>query len=165
MKDFVALRQSKYCQPQCTVLTVKVPFGQFRISSRENERNKLALLTVNVGPYTDPALSHPVSAAFQACGSEIQVHIAYFRMDGIHRQLLQEATKGDVVGPFFGFMGAAAALIFACKLCRCSIKPYNYRNLCVEVNCTRFPLISQCWTRDGSTFLAISDWLGFRRHL
>ena len=84
MKDFVALRQSKYCQPQCTVLTVKVPFGQFRISSRENERNKLALLTVNVGPYTDPALSHPVSAAFQACGSEIQVHIAF--QNGRHSQ-------------------------------------------------------------------------------
>lgn len=39
-------------------------------------------------------------------------------MDGIHRQLLQEAAhKGDVVGPFFGFMGAAAALVFACEFC------------------------------------------------
>ena len=36
-------------------------------------------------------------------------------MEGIHRQLLQDASTGDVVGPFFGFMGAAAALIFACE--------------------------------------------------
>ena len=36
-------------------------------------------------------------------------------MEGIHRQLLQDTSTGDVVGPFFGFMGAAAALIFACK--------------------------------------------------
>ena len=37
-------------------------------------------------------------------------------MEGIHRQLLADTTNGDVVGPFFGFMGAAAALVFACKL-------------------------------------------------
>ncbi len=37
-------------------------------------------------------------------------------MEGIHRQLLADTTTGDVVGPFFGFMGAAAALVFACKL-------------------------------------------------
>ena len=36
-------------------------------------------------------------------------------MEGIHRQLLAESTTGDVVGPFFGFMGAAAALVFACE--------------------------------------------------
>jgi V-type H+-transporting ATPase proteolipid subunit len=39
-------------------------------------------------------------------------------MDGIARQLLasEGATswKGDVVGPFFGFMGASSALVFAC---------------------------------------------------
>ena len=33
------------------------------------------------------------------------------------RQLLEgERWKGDVTAPFFGFMGAAAALVFACKL-------------------------------------------------
>ena len=26
-----------------------------------------------------------------------------------------QLQTGDVVGPFFGFMGAAAALVFACK--------------------------------------------------
>merc|ERR1712130_1084869 len=39
-------------------------------------------------------------------------------MDGVARQLLasEGATswKGDVVGPFFGFMGASSALVFAC---------------------------------------------------
>merc|ERR1712130_309796 len=38
-------------------------------------------------------------------------------MDGVARQLLasEGATswKGDVVGPFFGFMGASAALVFS----------------------------------------------------
>lgn len=41
-------------------------------------------------------------------------------MDGIHRQLLADTAKGDVVGPFFGFMGAAAALVFACEFAQCS---------------------------------------------
>lgn len=41
-------------------------------------------------------------------------------MDGIHRQLLADAAAGDVVGPFFGFMGAAAALVFACEFAQCS---------------------------------------------
>ena len=37
-------------------------------------------------------------------------------MEGISRQLLEgENWTGDVVGPFFGFMGAASALVFACK--------------------------------------------------
>ncbi len=36
-------------------------------------------------------------------------------MEGIHRQLLEgEQWVGDSTGPFFGFMGAAAALVFAC---------------------------------------------------
>ena len=36
-------------------------------------------------------------------------------MEGIHRQLLEgETWFGDSTGPFFGFMGAAAALVFAC---------------------------------------------------
>lgn len=41
-------------------------------------------------------------------------------MDGIHRQLLADPAAGDVVGPFFGFMGAAAALVFACEFAQCS---------------------------------------------
>ena len=41
-------------------------------------------------------------------------------MDGIHRQLLADTAAGDVVGPFFGFMGAAAALVFACEFAQCS---------------------------------------------
>ncbi len=37
-------------------------------------------------------------------------------MEGISRHLLDgEQWVGDSVGPFFGFMGAAAALVFACE--------------------------------------------------
>ena len=60
-------------------------------------------------------------------------------MEGIHRQLLQEAAKGDVVGPFFGFMGAAAALIFACKVLRCSTKPRSDRSGSSCAKCTKYP--------------------------
>ena len=43
-------------------------------------------------------------------------------MEGIHRQLLEgEQWVGDSTGPFFGFMGAAAALVFACAHLRCSV--------------------------------------------
>ena len=38
-----------------------------------------------------------------------------FGMEGISRHLLEdEKWYGDSTGPFFGFMGAAAALVFAC---------------------------------------------------
>ncbi len=46
-------------------------------------------------------------------------------MEGIHRQLLADSDVGDVVGPFFGFMGAAAALVFACKLQQQSWLPHE----------------------------------------
>ncbi len=40
-------------------------------------------------------------------------------MEGISRHLLDgEQWVGDSVGPFFGFMGAAAALVFACECLR-----------------------------------------------
>jgi len=35
-------------------------------------------------------------------------------MEHTTRTLLQAGTKGDAVAPFFGFIGAAAALVFAC---------------------------------------------------
>jgi hypothetical protein len=37
-------------------------------------------------------------------------------MEGIHRELLAEATwNGDQVAPLFGYLGAAAALVFSCE--------------------------------------------------
>lgn len=35
-------------------------------------------------------------------------------MEGISRQLLASNAEGDPTAPFFGFIGAASALVFSC---------------------------------------------------
>jgi hypothetical protein len=36
-------------------------------------------------------------------------------MDSVTRTLLQTNESGDTTAPFFGFIGAASALVFACE--------------------------------------------------
>lgn len=65
------------------------------------------------------------------CGktSVVIPHAAFYRR---LKWLLQcFVQKGDVVGPFFGFMGAAAALVFACELhSSCEEKSQVHENMC-----------------------------------
>ena len=70
-------------------------------------------------------------------------------MDGIHRQLLAEASaKGDVVGPFFGFMGAAAALVFACEfLCNLIEIVQSLVDSGGQYTVVADVRIRRCWTR------------------
>lgn len=56
-------------------------------------------------------------------------------MEGAARSLLQAASnaQGDTTAPFFGFMGAASALVFACAKLTLSLVPLM-RSLLSEIS-------------------------------